>query len=237
MDLTVFFNGLFSLLTLTFLELVLAVDNLVFIAILSGRLPLSQQKMARRLGLLLALITRLLLLATVVWIIGLKHPLFFLWQWSFSARDLLLIGGGMFLLYKTTVEIHTEFEPPPQINPTKKFSSLIGTILQIAILDIIFSLDSVFTAVGMTHNYTIMASAIIIAIAIMILASEFLSRFINHHPTIRMLALSFLLLIGVLLIADGLHFYVPKGYVYFAICFSLFVEIMNALKRRKQTRN
>ncbi len=228
-----FTNTLVSLFTLTVLEIILGVDNLVFLAIISNRLPLHRQKRARRLGLVFALLTRLLLLFCVVWIIGLTKPLFSIMQWSFSTRDLFLLIGGLFLLYKATMEIHHEFDATHQTTTTKKPTSFFAVVTQIAILDIIFSLDSVLTAIGLTQQYYIMAIAITIAIIVMIIGSEPLSRFINAHPTVRMLALSFLILIGVVLIADGFHYHIPRGYIYFAICFSLFVEAMNMLLRRK----
>lgn len=237
MDMTALPSLLASLFTLTVLEVVLGVDNLIFISILSNRLPLHQQKSARRLGLLLALGTRLVLLASAVWIMGLIKPLFSLFDMGFSARDIFMILGGLFLLYKATLEIHAEFEAIEPSGIKKKPSSYFTTVVQIALFDIIFSLDSVLTAVGMTQNFTIMAIAIVIAMIIMIIGSEPLSSFINRHPTIRMLALSFLLLIGVVLIADGLEFHVPRGYLYFAICFSLFVEIMNSLLLKKRQKH
>lgn len=226
-----------SLFTLSLLEIVLGVDNLVFISIATSRLAPEKQKAARRFGLLLALGTRLLLLATAIWMVGLNKPLFILFNMPFSVRDVFMIVGGLFLLYKATVEIHAEFALLElQSHTVKRFANFWAIVTQIAILDIIFSLDSVLTAVGMTQNFLIMAIAITIAIFVMILGSEPLSGFINRHPTIRMLALSFLLLIGVVLIADGLNFHIPRGYLYFAICFSLFVEVMNSFlaKRRSQ---
>jgi len=231
-------DTLFSLITLTFLEIVLGVDNLIFISIASSRLPLHKQKMARRIGLLFALGTRLLLLASVVWIVGLKHPLFTLFGLDFSPRDLFLILGGAFLIFKATLEIHAEFES--HSNPTlgKKFASFSAVVTQIAILDIVFSLDSILTAIGMTQNFIIMAIAITIAVILMMISSEPLSRFVQKNPTIRMLALSFLLLIGMVLIADGLHNHIPKGYIYFAVCYSVLVEILNSrlAKRRAKAK-
>lgn len=232
---------LLSLLTLTFLEIVLGVDNLVFISIVSSRLPQHQQKLGRRIGLLFALVTRLLLLASVLWIIGLTKPFISFWNYTFSGRDLFLILGGLFLLYKSTAEIHTEFEGESPLDPgghKTKRASLNWVIAQIALLDIVFSLDSIFTAVGMTQHYWIMATAITIAVITMIFASEPLSRFIMQRPTIKMLALSFLLLIGTVLIADGFKFHVPREYIYFALSFSVLVETLNQLiaRRRKNRR-
>ena len=232
------FDILMSLITLTFLEIVLGVDNLIFISISSSRLPQAQQKLARRVGLLLALATRLVLLASVLWLIGLTKPWFSVMNFSFSGRDLFLIGGGLFLLYKSTFEIHDEFEGEEENHAGKKAPSFLWVVVQIAILDIIFSLDSVFTAVGMTQNYWVMASAIIIAVCLMIFASEPLSRLVLRLPTIKMLALSFLLMIGTILIADGFHFHIPREYIYFALSFSVLVETLNLLvaARRKRRR-
>lgn len=230
------FDLLLSLITLTFLEIVLGVDNLIFISIISNRVVKHRQKAARRVGLALALVMRLLLLASVLWLIGLTKPWFTLFNISFSARDLILIGGGLFLLYKSTFEIHDEFEQL-QENPAKmKAKSFFLVIAQIVTLDIIFSLDSVFTAVGMTQIYWVMALAIIIAVSLMIFASEPLSRIVLQLPTIKMLALSFLLLIGTILIADGFHFHVPREYIYFALSFSVMVETLNLLVARKKRR-
>ncbi|MFT3742130.1 MAG: TerC family protein [Gammaproteobacteria bacterium] len=232
MDFTIIIN----LFTLAALEIVLGVDNLVFIAIASSRLPQHRQKSARRIGLLLALGTRLLLLFSALWIIRLQTPLFSLGPWHFSARDLFLILGGLFLIVKGTMEIHREFESAAPQSKHRQFSSFFAIVTQIAILDIIFSLDSILTAIGMTQNFTIMAIAITIAILVMMLCSEPLSRFIENHPSIRMLALSFLLLIGTILIADGFKQHVPRAYVYCAVCFSMFVETLNTLLARKKKR-
>lgn len=234
MDVSNLTHTIFSLLTLTFLEIVLGVDNLVFIAIASSKLPPHQQKMARRLGLIFALVTRLILLASVVWLVGLKEPLFTVFGKAISIRDLLLIGGGLFLLVKSTQEIHREMEPQETAKLRRFYASVFTVIIQIGILDIIFSIDSVFTAVGLTTEYWIMATAIIIAIFTMIFLSEPLSALVHNHPTIKMLALSFLILIGVVLIADGFGYHVPRGYIYFSISFSVFVEFLNTLVRRKR---
>ena len=233
MDWSIITDVLISLLTLTFLEVILGIDNLVFISIAVNRLAINKQKFARRLGLLLALATRLLLLASVLWMIKLTRPLFTVMGVAFSVRDLFLIGGGLFLLYKSTFEIHTEVEG--KVGVLKGyFSSIFMVVIQIAVLDIIFSLDSVFTAVGMTQNYWIMATAITITIIAMLFASEPLSAFVTKRPTVKMLALSFLLLIGTVLIADGFHFHVPRQYIYFALTFSLLVEMLNTLRARKR---
>jgi predicted tellurium resistance membrane protein TerC len=237
MEWATFSHNIISLLTLTVLEVVLGVDNLVFISIASRRLPPHRQKAARRFGLLLALLTRLLLLASIVWLIGLKKPWFSIFSHSFSGRDLILIVGGLFLLIKSTLEIHDEFDEQQTLVKGGRFASFSLVVMQIGILDIIFSLDSVFTAVGLAQAYWIMATAIMIAIVAMMVASEPLSRLINQYPTVKMLALSFLILIGTVLIADGFHFAIPHAYIYFAVGFSLFVEILNNLLRnRKQQR-
>ncbi len=227
-------NVIASLTTLTLLEVVLGIDNLVFISILSQRLPKSKQKIARQVGLSFAWITRLILLTSAVWIARLTTPVFTLFNFSASWRDILLLTGGLFLLYKATCEIHTEFEPREKHNTVTITKSLTIIIAQIAIFDIVFSLDSVITAIGLTQEFWIMAVAITIAIITMIIASEPLSHFINKHPSIRMLALSFLMVIGLVLIADGLKFHIPRGYIYFAICFSLLVEILNLARKHKK---
>jgi predicted tellurium resistance membrane protein TerC len=235
MEWAAFSQNIISLLTLTVLEIVLGVDNLVFISLASSHLPAPRQKAARRVGLLLALVTRLLLLAAVVWLIGLKQPWFSLFDHPFSGRDLILIAGGLFLLIKSTLEVHTEFEDHAVSIGGSRFTNFMLVIIQIGVLDIVFSLDSVFTAVGLTRVYWIMATAIVMAIIVMIVASEPLSRLIAKYPTVKMLALSFLLLIGTMLIADGFHYEIPRGYIYFAVAFSLFVEILNNLvKQRKK---
>jgi predicted tellurium resistance membrane protein TerC len=224
-----------SLLTLTALEIVLGIDNLVFIAILSTRLPAHQQARARRMGLGAAVITRLMLLATIAWLASVTAPLFTLAGQEISLRDLVLLAGGLFLLAKGTTEIHATVEGVEE-HREAKVSGFFSVIVQIMILDIVFSLDSVITAVGMANQLGVMAAAIIIAVIIMIFASDPLARFINAHISIKMLALSFLLLVGVALVADGLGFHVPKGYLYFAIAFSTGVEALNlwAASRRKK---
>lgn len=227
-----------SFITLSILEVVLGIDNLVFLAIISQRLPKHQQAKARKVGLTLAWVTRLLLLASAIWLTKLTTPLFTLFDYAFSGRDIFLIAGGLFLLVKATQEIHTELEPEPvpdaSIGVTKK-SSFSVIVTQIALLDIIFSLDSVLTAIGLTQRFYLMAAAITLAIIAMVFASEPLSAFIEKHPTIKMLALSFLILIGAILIADGFHTYIPRGYIYFAMAFSLLVECLNHLKRKRRS--
>jgi predicted tellurium resistance membrane protein TerC len=224
-----------SLITLTILEIVLGIDNLVFLAIITQRLPKHQQSYARKLGLTLAWVTRLMLLASAIWLTKLTSPLFTLFSNDISWRDIFLIGGGVFLLVKATQEIHGEMEPSPEsTSRSAKAANFSWIITQIALLDIIFSLDSVLTAIGLTNNFFIMATAISIAILTMLFASEPLSRFVENHPTVKMLALSFLILIGMVLIADGLDNHIPRGYIYFAMGFSLFVELLNIVSRKRR---
>lgn len=220
--------------TLTLLEIILGIDNLVFIAIVSNRLPQVKQKFARRLGLALALFGRFALLLAITWIIKLSTPLFTVHSKTFSGRDIFMLLGGLFLLVKATMEINNELEPEKTVKQTKKkHLKFISAIAQILIFDIIFSLDSILTAVGLTTHLWIMMIAITIAVFMMILASEPISRFIQTHPSIKMLALSFLLLIGTVLIADAFGYSVPKGYIYFSIFFSLFLESLNIYRRKR----
>ncbi|MBN9083678.1 MAG: hypothetical protein BGP04_15715 [Rhizobiales bacterium 62-17] len=225
-----------ALLTLTALEIVLGIDNLIFISITADRLPVHQQAFARRLGLSLALVMRLALLASIAWIAGLVTPVFELFGKAFSWRDLILIGGGLFLLYKGTVEIHEQIEGPHEGVSAGQVvrTTFANAILSIVMLDIVFSLDSVITAVGMADNFWVMATAIVIAVIVMLLANGPVSAFINKHPTVKMLALSFLILIGMVLVADGFGMHVPKGFVYAAIGFSILVEALNMAARRKR---
>jgi predicted tellurium resistance membrane protein TerC len=232
-----------SLFTLTFLEIVLGIDNIVFISILAAKLPPAQQPKARQLGLAAALITRLMLLASLAWVVKLTAPLFTVFEQAISGRDLVLILGGLFLLYKSTVEIHEKvtYEEDMAGNPTveqkKKKVGFGSVILQIMILDIIFSLDSVITAVGMVDNLYVMMAAVVIAVIVMLLAVNPISHFVNEYPTIKMLALSFLLLVGMALVGEGFDLHIPKGYIYFAMFFSMGVEILNiraSKKRRKE---
>ncbi len=216
-----------GLLTLTALEIVLGIDNLVFISILSGRLPAARRSSARRWGLSLALIMRVLLLLSLSWIMGLTEPLFSVVGVGISGRGLILIGGGLFLLAKSTREIHHRIEHTGDTTRRAAVSSFSGALMQIVLLDIVFSLDSVITAVGMVDQIGVMIAAVIIAMVIMIVSSNAISAFIECHPTLKMLALSFLLLIGVNLTAEGLGFHIPKGYTYFAMGFSLLVEMLN----------
>ena len=226
-----------SLLTLTLLEVVLGIDNLIFVSILAGRLPPAQQGRARRIGLALALAMRLALLAAISWITRLTAPVFAVAGHDVSWRDLVLIGGGLFLVYKGTQEIHARIEGEGEHDAgAPVHASFVGTIVQIGLLDIVFSLDSVITAVGMANQLSIMVAAVVIAMAVMLLAAGPVSGFVNRHPTVKMLALSFLLLIGMVLIADGSGFHVPKGYIYAAIGFSILVEMLNQLAGRRRRR-
>lgn len=225
-----------ALLTLTALEIVLGIDNLIFISITADRLPKEQQATARTVGLALALFLRLALLASISWIIGLTAPLFELLGKTFSWRDLILIGGGFFLLYKGTMEIHEQIEGGGHEEGGVKAAAttFVRAIVTILALDVVFSLDSVITAVGMADNIWVMATAILIAVVIMLVANASVAAFVNKHPTVKMLALAFLILIGVVLVADGFGFHVPKGFVYAAIAFSVSVEALNMMARRKR---
>lgn len=225
-----------SLLTLTALEIVLGIDNIIFISIMAAKLPVHQQKKARQVGLALALITRLMLLASIAWVATLTQPLISLLGMDFSGRDLILIGGGLFLLAKGTMEIHHTVEGHEEEGKTPKVASFRGVVIQIMILDIVFSLDSVITAVGMSNHLPVMVAAVVIAMAVMLFASGPVGDFVNRHATVKMLALSFLLLVGVALVADGLGFHIPKGYLYFAIAFSALVEALNLLASARRKR-
>lgn len=228
-----------SLVTLMALEIVLGIDNLIFISILAARLPQEQQSKARRVGLALALVTRLALLAALAWIVTLTEPFIHFGKFGLSWRDVILIGGGLFLLYKGTHEIHSEVEgDADDKGPGKAGATFAAVVTQIAIIDMVFSLDSVITAVGMADHLWVMVVAVIAAIVVMVIASDQLAKFIATHPTVKMLGLSFLLLIGVVLIAEGMHFHIPKGYVYFALAFSVTVEALNnwAQRRRRHAR-
>ncbi len=228
-----------SLVTLIALEIVLGIDNLVFIAILAGRLPPERQSAARKTGLALALFSRLALLATLAWIVGLTEPFLHVGEFGLSWRDIIMLVGGLFLLYKATHEIHNEVEGDEEDKGPRRTSATFAAIVaQIAIIDIVFSIDSVVTAVGMADRLWVMVVAVIIAVVVMLIASDPLANFVAANPTIKMLALSFLLLIGVMLIADGFHFHIPKGYVYFALGFSVMTELLNnwAQRRRRRAR-
>jgi len=222
-----------ALVTLTALEVVLGIDNVIFISILAGKLPVGQQRRARQLGLLAAMITRLLLLFSLAWIIRLTAPLFAILGHEVSGRDMLLIAGGLFLLAKATHEIHDKLEGAEGHANPKAAASFSAVIVQIMLLDMVFSLDSVITAVGMVKVVWVMAVAIILAVGVMLISVEGISSFVDRHPTVKMLALSFLLLIGCSLVAEGLHHEIPKGYLYFAMGFSVFVEMLNTRIRRR----
>jgi predicted tellurium resistance membrane protein TerC len=217
--------------TLTALEIVLGVDNVVFISILAGKLPIEQREKARRLGLGLAMFVRILLLMSIAWVIRLTTPLFSVLNEEISGRDLILLIGGLFLLAKSTHEMHSQLEGEEGHSSARVAASFASVIIQILLLDIIFSLDSVITAVGMADDLGVMITAVIVAVGFMLVFSGSVSRFVDKHPTIRMLALSFLLLIGVSLVAESLEFHIPKGYIYFAMTFSLFVEVLNTRLR------
>jgi len=222
-----------ALITLTVLEIVLGIDNIVFVSILAGKLPREKQTRGRVIGLALAMITRILLLVSLTWIMRLTKPLFNLFGQDFSGRDLILLVGGLFLIWKSVHEIHERLEGAEGPRTVRRAAAGMGGILiQIALLDIIFSLDSVITAVGMANRVSIMITAIVLAVGFMMFSSGPVSAFVDKHPTVKMLALSFLLLIGVTLIAEGLGQHIPKGYVYFAMAFSIFVEMLN-LRARK----
>jgi predicted tellurium resistance membrane protein TerC len=216
-----------ALLTLTSLEIVLGIDNVVFISILSGKLPVGQQERARRIGLGLAMVMRILLLLGISWVIGLTATLFTVVGNEISGRDLILILGGLFLLGKATFEIHEKLEGHEADRQVAAVATLGAVLVQIVLLDIVFSLDSVITAVGMSNEIGVMIAAVVIAIGVMLVSARVISEFVNRHPTVKMLALSFLLLIGMALIADGWELHIPKGYIYFAMGFAVFVEALN----------
>jgi predicted tellurium resistance membrane protein TerC len=228
-----------SLATLSVLEIVLGIDNIIFLSIVSARLPVEQQAMARRIGLGLALLARVLLLFSLTWMIGLTAPIFEVAGFAVSWRDIVLGVGGLFLIVKGTMETHHMLEGHggEGVAGTATFTAV---IIQIVLLDLVFSLDSVITAIGVAEHIPIMVAAIVIAMAVMLLAAEPTARFVNNHPTVKMLALSFLLLVGVALVADGLHFHIPRGYLYFAIAFSIGVESLNlwaaSARRRRSAR-
>lgn len=230
-----------ALLTLTVLELVLGIDNIIFISILASKLPPEQQDKARYIGLLLAMFFRLALLGGIAWIVRLTEPIFSIMAYDISGRDLILLTGGLFLIYKATKEIHEKVEGDgahiPGENPNKIKTGFGGVLAQIIVLDMVFSLDSVITAVGMVKELPIMIISVVIAVGVMMFAAKPVANFVERHQTVKMLALSFLLLIGVSLIAEGLHFHIPKGYIYFAMGFSVMVEALNlrvkSLRKRR----
>jgi len=226
-------DGLIALVTLTVLEVVLGIDNVIFISILAGKLPAAEQERARRIGLIGAMVMRILLLMSIAWIIRLTAPMFTVFEHPFSGRDLILAIGGLFLIFKSTREIHERLEGEEGHVSTRVAPSLAAVVGQIMLLDIVFSLDSVITAVGMAEDLSIMIAAVVIAVAIMMFSSGAVSRFVDAHPTVKVLALSFLLLIGCSLIADGFGVHIPKGYIYFAMGFSVFVEVINIRASKK----
>ncbi len=222
-----------AFLTLTALEIILGVDNIIFISILVARLPKARQESARITGLALAMFTRVALLFSIVWLTRLIHPWFHIGPQAVSGRDLILFLGGLFLLAKSVLEIHHTLEGAEEHGPKKVFANFLATVIQIAIIDIVFSLDSVFTAVGLSRDVPIMVAAIVIAIIVMMWLSRGISAFIERHPTLKILALAFLILIGVALIAEGMHFEIPKAYLYFAMAFSVAVEAVNIQLRKR----
>ena len=225
-------DGLIAFVTLTFLEIVLGVDNVIFISILSGKLPADQQPKARQIGLLAAMGMRILLLFSIAWIVRLTTPLFSAAGQEISGRDLILLCGGLFLMAKATLEIHERLEGEEGHSSAKVPPSLGAVIFQIMLLDIVFSLDSVITAVGMADDLSIMVSAVIVSVGIMMFSAAPISTFVSRHPTVKVLALSFLLLIGLSLVGEGFDMHIPKGYIYFAMGFSVFVEMINLRVRK-----
>ncbi len=228
-----------SLITLTFMEIVLGIDNIVFISIVAGKLPPDLQPRARTIGLMMALIFRVLLLLTISWIVGLKEPLFTInlpfgfEDFGVTGRDIILFAGGLFLLAKSTSEIHGKLEGEEEHGPTKAYHSMSKVIIQIVLVDIVFSFDSILTAVGLVDHVSIMIIAVVLSMGIMLAFSGIIGNFVNNHPTIKMLALSFLILIGVMLIVEAFHSHIPKGYIYFSMAFSLGVETLNMRLRKK----
>ncbi len=227
-----------ALLTLTALEIVLGIDNVIFLSVIVSRIPERQAKRARQIGLALALLFRILLLSLLVWLIGLTQPVIIVRDIGFSLRDIILIGGGLFLIAKATHEIHAEVEARDEAgNAAPRRSAFFWVIIQIIVIDLVFSLDSIITAIGMAQDLEIMIAAVVIAIIIMYVSAGPVTRFVSEHPTTKMLALAFLVLIGVALVADGFKFHIPRGYIYFAIAFSAAVEAFNVLARRNRKKS
>jgi predicted tellurium resistance membrane protein TerC len=224
----------FGFLALTALEIVLGIDNVVFISILAGKLPPAQQPRARRLGLAIAMISRILLLLSLSWVIGLTRPLFEVAGFALAGRDLVLLGGGLFLIAKSVREIHEKLEGSEGERSARVAPSFAAVLLQIFLLDFVFSLDSVITAVGMVKEIPIMIAAVVAAVVVMMVFAEAVSRFVEEHPTIKMLALAFLLTIGLLLVAEGMHQHIPKGYIYFAMAYSVGIEMLNLRIRKRR---
>jgi predicted tellurium resistance membrane protein TerC len=222
-----------ALVTLTVLEIVLGIDNIIFLSILVAKLPKPQQNAARLLGLGFAMATRIALLLSITWVMKLTTPLFELLQHAISGRDLILFFGGLFLIAKATVEIHSSLEGPEQQEITRAAASFIGIVLQIGVIDIVFSLDSVITAVGLAQDVAVMVIAIVIAVIVMMFAAKAVGEFVDRHPTVKMLALSFLILIGVALVGESAGLHIPKGYIYFAMAFSVAIEMLNLQLRRR----
>ncbi len=226
-----------ALLTLTFLEIILGIDNIIFISIVAGKLPKAEQKKARLIGLSLALIVRIMLLMGITWLIGLTKPVFTINQFQLSWRDIILAAGGFFLIAKSISEMHSKVEGQAQEKDIKKPKAFSNAITQIVLLDIIFSFDSILTAVGLTDQLILMVIAVVLSMVVMMLFAGAISDFVNKHLTLQILALSFLILIGFLLVVEGIHIHVPKGYVYFAVFFSLIVEAINIRARKKQVKS
>jgi predicted tellurium resistance membrane protein TerC len=226
-------DGLIALITLTVLEVVLGIDNVIFISILAGKLPKQDQEKARRIGLMAAMVMRILLLMSIAWIVRLTAPLFTVFNHPLSGRDLILIIGGLFLLFKATREIHDKLEGEDGHVSARVAPTMAAVITQIMLLDIVFSLDSVITAVGMADELSVMVAAVVIAVGIMMFAARPVSAFVDQHPTVKVLALSFLMLIGCSLVAEGFGAHIPKGYIYFAMGFSVFVEMINLRVKKK----
>jgi predicted tellurium resistance membrane protein TerC len=225
-----------AFLTLTALELVLGVDNIVFITILVDRLPRRERRLGRIVGLALAMVMRIALLFVASWIVGLTAPLFTVTRWALSGRDLVLIGGGLFLVWKSTKEIHESLEGKGEHASRRERGTFAGVIVQIMLIDAVFSLDSIITAVGMVDEIEVIVAAVVVSVALMIVFAGAIGAFVSEHPTVKMLALSFLFVIGVVLIADGFHHHVPKGYIYFSLAFAVGVELLNLRVRRKRPR-
>lgn len=226
-------EGWIALATLTALEIVLGIDNIIFISILVGRLPEKQRNIGRNVGLGLAMATRLILLFSIVWVVGLTEPWFSLFGQAVSGRDIILIGGGLFLLAKATHEIHNSIEGTGEHKDTPNSVNLGAVLFQIALLDIIFSLDSVITAVGLAQHISIMAIAVVVSVGVMMFAAKAIGEFVEHHPTIKILALSFLIMVGFTLVLEGFDVHIPKGYIYFSMAFSVSVEMLNLRLRKK----
>lgn len=227
-------EGLVSLLTLTFLEIVLGIDNVVFISIISARVPQADQNKARNIGIGLALVARIILLLMINWIIGLSKPLFTINDFSMSIRDLILIAGGLFLIAKSTTEIHAKLEGKSDTSMQTKMLTLGGAIVQIILIDLVFSLDSILTAIGLVENVIIIVIAIVISLGVMLAFVKKISDFIHRHPAMKVLAISFLIMIGTLLVVEGFHGHIPRGYIYFSMAFALGIEVLN-MKIRKST--